>query len=516
MSPIRSVSQCSARLAAAVFIVCGATGFLGAASPQQAKAAQAPAHQTQFRVVKSVCGAKGVSHGTEFEMQDTRTVFHVPEDHEIIVHFEWEGPPGTHRAQGTWRSPDGKVALNSDFDLVSEGTRYSGTWRLAIPETIATGLWALEARIDGQPAGTQTFEIISAKSAAPAPPPMPTPAEVYQRAAPATVFLTSLDENGDAITRGFAFFIDKGLLLTAFQVIDGATSLRADFADGSNVMLSNVVAWNRRQDWAILRIDSANTQPLEKAARNSWKIGDLCYVLMSQGQGSRTIQNLTITGLQGNAGTAQRLNLSWYGAGTSAGAPVLDGYGRVIGVLGGGSLMMRHRMGSLTVYLEPGQTGGIAFADPTVLPISSIPDAAISQQPVALSELMTRGILMMPVVRDSQVATASLSEDFQNIGREAILPVRQKSDFSKRLREFAVVATWGPNEKLKGSQQLRLYDSDNQLVIDGAASRIDLTPRVTAYSAWKVPMTSLEPGIYRVDLLVNDRPQWRAFLRVTQ
>ena len=491
--------------------------MLSVVSPQWAKAAQVPAHPAQFRVVKTVCGAKGISRGTEFEMQDKRSVFHVPEDHEIIVYFEWEGPPGTHHAEGAWRSPNGKVVLNSDFDLFSEGTRYTGTWRLAIPETIATGLWALEARIDGQPAGTQAFEIISAKSAAPAPPPMPTPAEVYQRAAPATVFLTSLDESGDAITRGFGFFIDKGVLLTAFQVIDGATSLRVDFADGSNLILNNVVGWNRRQDWAILKIDSASVQPLEKAIPNSWKIGDLCYVLMSQGQGSRTIQNVNITGLQGIAGAVQRVNLSWYGVGISVGAPVLDGYGRVIGVLGGGlSWMGSRRMGGVTGYLDPGQGGGATFADPTVLPISSIPEAAMSHQPVTLAEMMTRGALMMPLVRDSQVATASLCEDFQNIAHQAVVPVRPKREFSKRLGVFALVVTWGPNEKLKGSQQLRLYDIDNHPVLESPPSTIDLAPRVTAFSASKVSITSLEPGIYRLDLLVNDRPQWREFFRVSQ
>jgi hypothetical protein len=513
----RNVWLSSINLAGAVVILCSA-GFLGAASSQQLKADQAPAHPAQFRVLKTVCGAKGISRGGEFEMQDARNVFHVPQDHEIIVYFEWEGPPGTHHAEGAWRSPNGKVVLNSDFDLVSESRRYRGTWRLAIPETIATGLWALEAQIDGQPAGTQTFEIISTKSEAPVPPPMPTPAEVYQRAAPATVFLTGLDENGELITRGFAFFIERGVLLTAFQVIDGATTLRADFADGSNVSISSVVAWNRRQDWAILRVDTAYVQLLEMAAPNSWKIGDLCYVLMSQGQGSRTIQNLNITGLQGTAGSVQRLNLSWYGLGISLGAPVLDGRGRVIGVLGAGlSGMGSRRMGGFTGYLEAGQEGGpTAVADPTVLPISSIPEAAISQQPVTLGELATRGVLIKPLVRDSQIATASLCEDFQNIAHQAFMPVRPKREFSKRLGVFALVATWGPNEKLKGTQQLRLYDSDNQLVLQSDASAIDLTPRVTAFSAWKMPITSLQPGVYRVDLLVNDRPQWREFFRVTQ
>jgi hypothetical protein len=267
-----------------------------------------------------------------------------------------------------------------------------------------------------------------------------------------------------------------------------------------------------------LRIEPAKVQLLEKAAPNSWEIGDLCYVLLSQGEGSRTIQNMNFTGLQGTAGSAERVNLSWYGVGISLGAPVLDGYGRVIGVLGGGlSGLGSRRMGGFTGYSEPGQEcGPTVAADPTVLPISSIPEAAMSLQPVTLGEMATRGVLIKPLVRDSQIATASLCEDFQNIAHQAFMPVRPKREFSRRLGVFALVATWGPNEKLKGSQQLRVYDSDNQPVLQSDASTIDLTPRVTAFSAWKVPITSLQPGIYRVDLLVNDRPQWREFFRVSQ
>src|SRR5208282_679936 len=246
---------------------------LGAALPQQVGTGQTQEHPPQFRVVRSLCGSKGTSHGSDYQIQDPRNTFHVPDDHQIIVYFEWEGPPGSHHAVGSWRSPDGRVVLNSEFDLSSQGTHYSGTWTLAIPESIAPGLWALEATIDGQPAGTQTFEIVSNRNVAltnPGAPPLPTPAEVYQRAAAASVFVTSLDGNGDTITRGFGFFIDKDVVLTAFQMIDGASSLRVDLADGSHATVNDVVAWSRARDWAILKVDSGKVRPLEKAAPNSW------------------------------------------------------------------------------------------------------------------------------------------------------------------------------------------------------------------------------------------------------
>lgn len=498
------------------FVLIGAITSIEAASPQQA-ADQAKEHSSPFRVIRSQCGSKAITHGNEVQLQDPKNVFHVPEDHQIVVYFEWEGPPGSHHAVGSWRSPDGKVVLNSEFDLSSSGTRYIGTWTLAIPESIATGLWALEAQIDGQPAGTQTFEIVStrAESAPPAPPPMPTASEIYQRAAAASVFVTSLDEDGEAISHGFGSFIDKGVVLTAFQVIDGATSLRVDFADGSQAAIHDVVAWNRSQDWAVLTVESQKVPPLEKAAPNSWKVGDLCYVLTSQGQGSRTIQNVNITGLQGTPPSQQRLTVSALGAGGVVGAPLLDGYGRIVGVLSGGLAGLGSpRMGTWARYIDPGEMTA-AIADLTALPIAAIPQAAWSQQTTTFADLAAKGVLITPLVRDPQAAVGQLCDDFQKFHGQAILPVRARNEFSRKQGEFALVITWGPSQKLKGMQQLRIYDADNHAIAQTAPAKIELQPHVTAYSAWKMPLGSFQQGIYRVDLLLEGKPQWRGFFRLS-
>lgn len=504
---------------AAVILALSAAASIAAAPPRQAGAAQKQEHPAQFRVIRSMCGSKGSAHGSEYQIQDPRNTFHVPDDHQIIVYFEWEGPPGSHHAVGSWRSPDGKVVLNSEFDLSSPGTRYIGTWTLAIPESIAPGLWALEATIDGQPAGTQTFQIVSDRSAAPpspAGPVMPTPGEVYQRAAAASVFVTSLDQNGDAISHGLGFFVQKNLMLTAFQVVDGATSLRVDLADGSHATINDVVAWNRLQDWAILKVDSGQAQPLERAAPDSWRVGDLCYLLASQGQGSRTIQSVNITGLMGMAPSAQRLTISLSGAQEMLGAPVLDSYGRLIGLLSGGLAGMgSSRMGNWTSYLDSG-AGTMAVVDPSVFPTALIPEAATLQQPMKLSDLAAQGALMMPLPLQPQVATGSLSQDFKKMGGEAIFPVGPGTQFSRKQSSLAVVAVWGPNKKMKGTQQLRIYSVDNRLVAQTPAGKLELSPRVTVYSAWKVALGTLQPGVYRVDVLANDEPQWRQYFRLIE
>jgi len=482
--------------------------------PAASRTGQDQPSPAQFRVVRVLCGSKGELHGNEYIMQEPKTVFHVPDDHQIVISFEWQGPPGSHHAVGNWRSPDGKIALTSDFDLNAQGTRYIGTWTLAIPASITPGLWALEVEVDGKSAGTQTFQIVSTQTPpAPTTPPPPSAAQVYQRAASATAFITSLDENGGPITRGLGFLIDKGLVLTAFQAIDGASSLRLEFADGSRIAVADVLAWNREQDWALLAVPSEKEQPLTRAAPDSWKVGDLCYLITSQGQGSRTIQTVNITGFQATRLTGQRLEISSPGAEGWLGAPLLDISGNLIGVLSGGLAGLgSRRMGSWANYMDPGGSG--ATMNPTVLPLSAIPSRPASQQPVAFSALAARGVLTVPLVLNPQAATGTLCDGFQQFNGQAIVPTHPANEFSRKQGTFGVVITWGPSEKIKSTAQLRIFDADNNAIVQTRPTNIKLQPRVTMYSAWKIPLGSLRPGIYRIDLLLGDKPEWRSFFRL--
>lgn len=477
--------------------------------PRPSRSRQDQPVPSQFRVIRVLCGSKGELHGTEYIMEEPKTVFHVPEDHQIVVSFEWEGPPGSHHAVGNWRSPDGKIALTSDFDLNAQGTRYVGTWTLAIPASITPGLWALEVEVDGKPAGTQTFEIASSRSDAPPQPTPPNPAQVYRTASAATALLTSLDKDGEAMRHGIAFFIDKNILLTSFQSIDGASSIRLDFADGSSKTLNGILEGNRGGDWAVLRVDSNSAKPLKRAAANSWKIGDTCYLLTSTGQGSRSIQTVTITGFQGTAPPTQRLTISAPGPGDAAGAPLLDEWGNVIGVLGGGW----GTLGTSATYFD-GNVIGIG-SGLTALPLSSLPDIPPGQPPVSLADLAAHGAFIMPLSRDSQVAIGQLCQDFQRVNGQAILPLRPGSRFSRTDNNFGVVITWGPRENTKAGVQLLFYNWDNRPVLHTAPAKISLHPHETMYSAWKIPLASFQPGIYRLDLLLGGEPQWRAFFRVS-
>ena len=55
---------------------------------------------------------------------------------------------------------------------------------------------------------------------------MLSPAEIYSRAAAASVLIENINDKGVRRNVATGFFISPGRLLTAFQVIDGAAKVR--------------------------------------------------------------------------------------------------------------------------------------------------------------------------------------------------------------------------------------------------------------------------------------------------
>ena len=140
----------------------------------------APAEPT-FHLIRSVCGSKGSQKGDHFVMEDPRSVFYLPEDKQVMMYFEWEGPTGQHHLEGFWKNPEGKVVVLSDFSYEAKQKRFAGYWTLPLTDSMSPGMWMMEAHVDGELAGTYNFQV----TVAPRPPlpsarPVLTPAEVYK------------------------------------------------------------------------------------------------------------------------------------------------------------------------------------------------------------------------------------------------------------------------------------------------------------------------------------------------
>src|SRR2546422_3747535 len=186
---------------------------------------------SQFRTLRSVSGGSGHEANGRFVMDDPRSVFTAGKDAKVIVYFEWEGPLGPHHFEGLWKSPEGKIVLISDFRYEAKAKQFSGYWSMLLSDSSPSGEWTLEARIDGELAGSHSFVITgspSAAAAAVAPPPRQPLAtsDLYKQVLDSSAIVEQLTADGSLLDRSSGFWIGNDTLLTAFEALDGAASLR--------------------------------------------------------------------------------------------------------------------------------------------------------------------------------------------------------------------------------------------------------------------------------------------------
>jgi S1-C subfamily serine protease len=313
----------------------GFVSVVDAAGAQQAGGVQAAG--PKVHMVRSVAGTRGETRGGSYVILDPRTTFYVPDDRQVIVYFEWEAPKGTHHCEGTVKGPNGQLAVMSSFDYPATQTKFGGFWTMPLLENSSPGLWTFESRVDGESAGELRFEIMSAKRPADAVKEevLPTPAEVYSHTVAATVLIEKLDEKGQPLGTGSDFFTEDGSLVTAFRVIDGAHSLRIQFADGTHIQTDSVALWNRRQDWVILKVDAGKNGSLRTAESKLWSIGDHCYWLDTKTGGGHVIADGQIVGKESREGWGERISISNIASSPATGGPLLNERGEVLGLLGG-------------------------------------------------------------------------------------------------------------------------------------------------------------------------------------
>jgi hypothetical protein len=168
--------------------------------------AQSAPLMKSYRVLRSVSGSTGHEDSGRYIIDDPRSVFVAGKDAKVTVYFEWEGRTGPHHFEGLWKSPEGKIVLISDFRYEAKTTQFSGYWSMLLSEATPSGEWNLEARIDGEFAGTHSFVISGSPSSASASgPPLLSSADIYQKAFDTTVTIEKIDANGTPASRASGF-----------------------------------------------------------------------------------------------------------------------------------------------------------------------------------------------------------------------------------------------------------------------------------------------------------------------
>lgn len=408
-------------------LVLGAVPFVSAYGQAQSNPTSAttgtapPAAASAFRVIQASAGTKQVERNGRLFFEDPRNVFRLGDDHKVVVEFEWDGPSGPHKFQAMWKDPSGKVVVVTDFDFAPKGSPFSGLFTMLMDETAATGIWTVDATIDGQTAGSYSFEIVATGSAVPAAQPQPriplTPGEIYRQSGAAAVFVDKLDSSGHTIGHGSGFFLAPGALVTAFENIDGAANLRITLPNGEAASTDKVIAWDRWQDWVVLAVNAGDFPTLKPAAKNPPSVGDRCFSL-GPSSGGRTIVSGGIVGTSTQPRAGQRLSLSFVPDSSSVGAPIVNEFGDVIGVAVADAIpgLASTDFGSDVQRLVAPRVSLTGLA----VPIDLVKISPGGQTAVTLADLSAKGVFLPQIQGDDLVGFAALALGMDPKGKNGL------------------------------------------------------------------------------------------------
>jgi hypothetical protein len=501
------------------------TGAPIAAAGPQGVASAAPA-PSAYRLIRSTSGSKGQTVGNTFSVVDPRTVFRVPDDRQILVHFEWDGPAGKHRMEGIWRNPDGRVSTVSEFDYEARGSRFGAYWTLALPDSAAIGTWRLEARIDGQPAGAHTFEILpgtgggagSSTASAPAAPARRalSAAEVYTRLQAATALVEKLDAGGRPGLVAAAAAVAPGYLATPFHVVEGAARLKVTSPTGQTTLVESLAAYDRKADWAILPVPGLTLTPLERPAAREVGVGSHLYTLNISPGGERTIVEAAVAGASSRSDAGERLVLSVPFGWRSAGAPLVDDYGMLVGIAGAvwapGTAFYDTEGPSTGVAPSavPMLIGGSALA----VPIDRVVDDGKGPRPIAdvgaaVSFIPMLGPSRAHVIRGTTAQGMKKTQTFF----ETIDP---KATFSKARGSFAAILDLMPRDRIRDLPvSVSLWGLDGKLVAQSKPVNVKGDANRAVGIGFEIDPRGLPTAIYRLDVGAAGDVMWRTFVEVT-
>ncbi len=468
--------------------------------------------QASFKVVRSVSGSRGSQQAGRYVIADPRTTFHIPADKQAIVYFDWDGPLGRHHFEGIWKGPDDKIAFTSNFDFEVKTRRFGAYWQFDFRPELKPGFWTLEAQIDGEAAGSHKIELVVSGNAAPpvvAGPPLLTSAQIYERGLKSTVTIENLAADGRKLRTGSGFVIGEDAILTAFQVIDGSSSLRILLPDGKSGDLQGVSAWNRLQDWALLRVKTEGIPKLTRAPA-AGAVGDRVYSFDQPTPGNRILVDEGIVGLQTYPEMGPRINLTSLATPGSQGAPVLNEYGNVIGVLGGS---LTPGMENITESRNTLALGGTREGS-MATPVTAVPTESAGALK-SLAEIAAGGEFVSPVKSFPSLIYGSIGTHIDDSSPLVSPFMERQTEFSHRDNTCLILLVWAPHEKLRDEVSLALYDIHNKVVASSKPLKLNVEKGVSATQKFEFPLAQLPQGVYRADALVNKVPVWRAFLRIT-
>jgi hypothetical protein len=460
---------------------------------------------TPIQVLRISAGTSGSEKNGVFVLTDERTVFSRSADREVIVFFEWEHVPGPHKLVAQWRSPAGDATASSTIDYDAANKRFGAYWRLPLVPDTALGLWSVDATMDGRPAGRFTFEITDKIIDVPHMKRPLTESEIYNRLAKVFVVIRRTLPDGRELDGAAGFVADpvSGLTYTVISAIDATHALHALIPDGTLHPISQLVAFSRKQQWAVVggRPVASESLPISRAQMS--EVGSRCYSIEGTPAGVRVIITGTITGQVTQNTGVRTLIATFPSAFGMPGAPVVNEYGELIGLVGVG--LPGDPRSIEQIIAARGSVSGVP-----VIPVPP-PDVLQADPSQDIGALRASGALMAPVTGGAHIATAGFTRDAPKRGE--LGPSTMRDDLSLAEKSIYVLVSWAPADRLRGQAAIRVFDADNNLIAESPGRKVNFRKGNYTQWSWDVPMMRA-PGLYRFDLVVDTTTYWRGFLRV--
>jgi hypothetical protein len=290
------------------------------------------------------------------------------------------------------------------------------------------------------------------------------------------VWIYKQDIAGHRTDKSLGFVIAPGQVATAFQAIDEAARLELSFADGRQATSREILACNRLQDWALIKVDTGRTPALRRIESGAERYS----AFNVDADGTRTISQINVTGRRTLPGFGERIQIQPAPSHDAVGGPLLTQNNLVVGIVGG-SVMPGNRIASEPVN--------------EATPIAAVPTTTAGR-PATLQTLLESGVLTPPVTSNPSLISAELSKNSDKLAW--------------------VHTVWQKRSRAgNGEITVKVFDVRNRLVVDRTPQKISLSETTPQPVPFEFSVLKLSAGIYRVDVFWNDQPVWRSFLTLT-
>jgi S1-C subfamily serine protease len=154
--------------------------------------------------------------------------------------------------------------------------------------------------------------------------------EIYAKCSSSTVEILAKYDNEYLTSQGSGFFIDKGVVVTNYHVIQGSTNIVITTSNNKKYKVNKILGYDKKLDIAILSIPTNNTSLAIN--KKGAKVGEVIYAMGSP-------FGLTGTLTEGIVSTSSRIlegadfiQISASISHGNSGGPLINAYGEVIGI----------------------------------------------------------------------------------------------------------------------------------------------------------------------------------------